>query len=70
MLEVRTSDSFLSSNDPRLIIGLGGAKEADIEIRWPSGKVGQFKKVVAGKFYLAREGEALQPDPRVKPARK
>jgi hypothetical protein len=70
MLEVRTSDSFLSANDPRLIIGLGGAKAADIEIRWPSGKVDRFKKVAAGKFYLAREGEALQFDPRVKPARK
>ena len=70
MLEVRTSDSFLSSNDPRLIIGLGGAKEADIEIRWPSGKIDQFKKVAAGKFYLAREGEALKLDPRVRLARK
>ncbi len=66
MLEIRTSDSFLSSNDPRLIIGLDDAKEADIEIRWPSGRVDQFKNVAAGRFYLAREGGVLKPDPRVK----
>jgi hypothetical protein len=68
-IEVRSSESFLSSNDPRVFLGLGDAKEADIEIRWPSGKVDQFKKVAAGKLYLAREGDAMQLDPRVKPAR-
>ena len=37
--EVRASDSYLSSNDPRVHVGLGDVKEADIEIRWPSGQV-------------------------------
>jgi hypothetical protein len=70
MFEARTSDSFLSANDPRLIIGLGDAKEADIEIRWLNGRIEQFKNVPAGTYYLAREGEKLQPDSRVKPARR
>ncbi len=68
--EVRTSESFLSSNDPRVFIGLGSATEADIEIRWPSGQVDQTRHVAARKFYLAREGNSLEIDPRVKPSRK
>jgi len=69
VFEIRASDSFLSSNDPRLIVGLGDAAEAEIEIRWPSGQVDVFKKVKAREYYLAREGETLKPDPRVKRAR-
>jgi enediyne biosynthesis protein E4 len=63
--EVRASDSYLSSNDPRVHIGLGDLQEADVEIRWPSGQVDKQRTVKAGQFYLAREGERLRPDPRV-----
>jgi len=67
VFEVRTSDSFLSSNDPRLFIGLADSKEAEIEIRWPSGRLDKHPRVTAGQFYLAREGEPLKADPRVRP---
>ena len=67
--EVRGSDSYLSSNDLRVHVGLADAKEADLEIHWPSGQVDKHPKVAANRFYLAREGDALQPDPFVKPAR-
>ncbi len=70
--EVRTSGSFLSSSDVRVHIGLADSKEADIEIRWPSGQVDRYNKAAANQFYLAREGSFLKPDPLVatrKPSR-
>ena len=49
---------------------MGKATKVDLlEIRWPSGQVDKHPKVAANRFYLAREGDALQPDPFVKPAR-
>jgi hypothetical protein len=68
--EVRGSDSYLSSNDLRVHIGLADSKEADIEIRWPSGQLDKYSKVAANRFYIAREGDFLKPDPEVKKAHK
>jgi hypothetical protein len=62
--EVRASDSYLSSNDPRVHIGLGNLQEADVEIRWPSGQVDKHPAVKAGQFYLARESERLRAFPQ------
>lgn len=39
--EVRSGGGFISQNDLRLPFGLGPATRADVEIRWPSGKVQQ-----------------------------
>jgi hypothetical protein len=36
--EVLSQSSFYSCNDPRLHFGLGPAKSAELEIRWPSGR--------------------------------
>jgi hypothetical protein len=53
--------SFLSSPDPREILGLGSATKLDwVEIRWPSGKVDRltnlplntYVKVVEGAGYM------------------
>ncbi len=63
--EVRGSDSYLSSNDLRVNAGMGNLKEADIEIRWPSGQVDKQPGVKVNQFYLAHEGELLRPDPRI-----
>ena len=63
--EVRGSDSYLSSNDLRVNAGLGNRTEADIEIRWPSGRVDKQPGVKVNQFYLAREGAWLRPDPRI-----
>ena len=63
IFEVRASDSYLSSNDIRVHIGLGVLKQADVEIRWPSGQIDRFSEVRANQFYLAREGSPVVPDP-------
>jgi enediyne biosynthesis protein E4 len=34
---VRAGSSYLSSSDPRLHFGLGGATHADVEVSWPGG---------------------------------
>ncbi len=65
--EVRGSDSYLSSNDMRVHVGLGESASADIEIRWPSGRRDCHEAVAAGKFYLAVEGHSLEVDPRAPP---
>ncbi|QEH33146.1 tetratricopeptide repeat protein [Aquisphaera giovannonii] len=55
--------SFLSAGDPRLHFGLGPATRVDrIEVRWPSGKVDNFRDVEADRAYRFREGEG-QPAP-------
>jgi hypothetical protein len=55
--------SYLSANDPRLVVGLGAAAQVDrVEIRWPSGLVEQVGPLAADHGYLVIEG-----DPTVKP---
>ena len=55
--------SFLSANDPRLRFGLGRSTGVDrLEIRWPSGKIDQFRDLKADKGYHFREGDS-QPAP-------
>ncbi|PYV44366.1 MAG: hypothetical protein DMG06_06770 [Acidobacteria bacterium] len=61
--EVRGSDSYLSSNDLRIHIGLGDLEQADLEIRWPSGRIDRYPHKAANQFYLAREAGPIMPDP-------
>lgn len=50
--------SYLSAHDPRLLIGLGTAKQADaVEIRWPSGLVQKVGPLEAGRGYRIIEGK-------------
>ena len=36
---VHAGSSFMSSGDPGVHFGLGNATTADVEVRWPSGKI-------------------------------
>ncbi len=53
--EVLSGCSFFSSNDPRLHFGLGAATAADIEVRWPSGRIDQLHSVAANQLVTLRE---------------
>jgi len=64
--EVRASDSYLSSNDLRVHVGLAEKSAADLEIHWPSGQIDKHSSVAANDFYLAKEGTGLVPDPYMK----
>jgi hypothetical protein len=51
--------SYLSSHDPRLVLGLGTAAVVDwVEVRWPrpSTRVERFTKVPAGRYATLVEG--------------
>src|SRR5262245_26053360 len=54
--------SYLSSHDPREVLGLGTAEKADwLEVRWPapSQRIDRFENVVANRYYTLQEGKAL-----------
>ena len=52
--------SYLSSHDPREILGVGGAAKIDsIEIRWPSGKVDRLTNPPLNKYVKVVEGSGL-----------
>ncbi|MEZ5363877.1 MAG: CRTAC1 family protein [Bryobacterales bacterium] len=52
--------SYYAQSDLALHFGLGAASTADVEVRWPSGKVQRFAKLAAGRYTLT-EGEEPAP---------
>jgi len=55
--------AYLSSSDPRELLGLGPAQRADwIEVHWPapSRRVDRFDNVAAGRYYTLKEGGKLE----------
>lgn len=57
--EVISQSSYLSVNDRRLHFGVGTAKVADIEIRWPSGSVETLPGVPADQRVFITEGSGI-----------
>ena len=50
--------SFQSASDPRLHFGLGDAEVVDdVDVAWPSGRVGRYHHLRTDAGYLLREGE-------------
>jgi enediyne biosynthesis protein E4 len=55
--------SFLSSHDPREILGIGKASAVDwVEIRWPrpSDRIDRFSNLPIGKYHTVIEGRGVQ----------
>jgi hypothetical protein len=55
--------SYLSSHDPRELLGLGAATKLDwLEVRWPapSKHVDRFQNVAADRYYKLKEGGKLE----------
>jgi hypothetical protein len=56
--------SYLSSHDPREVLGLGSAKKIDtVEIRWPSGKVDKLTNLPINTYLKVIEGEGIAGRP-------
>ena len=56
--QVKGGGSYLSSNDPRLVFGLGTTATVDaVEIRWPSGTRSALSgaDIETGRYHLVRE---------------
>jgi len=66
---VVSQTSFYSVSDPRLHFGLGAAETADIEVRWPSGKVQTYSELRANRLAVIVEGEGVREVSTLKPAR-
>jgi enediyne biosynthesis protein E4 len=55
--------SFLSSHDPRMVLGLGANNRVDrLDVRWPlpSGRVETFKDLQADRYVTIVEGEGIK----------
>ncbi len=53
--------SYLSSHDPREILGLGSATKIDfVEIRWPSGKVDKLTNLPLNTYIKVVEGSGIK----------
>jgi hypothetical protein len=48
---VRTDGSYLSANDPRVLVGLGSASSVKlVRVGWPDGTSEEFKDVLVDKY--------------------
>ena len=57
---VRTDGSYLSGNDPRVLVGLGAADRIQaVRVRWPSGAVEEWKDLPVDQYAVLKEGAAL-----------
>jgi len=57
--EATTAGSIYSASDSRVHFGLGAAAQADLEIRWPSGRVQTLKAVPANRIVEVDEDLGL-----------
>ena len=54
---VRTDGSYASSNDPRILVGLGETPEViRVRAQWPSGLVEEWPDIEPGRYVTLREG--------------
>lgn len=54
--EVSTASSYLSANDPRVLVGLGKAPNIiSVEVRWPSGKKQVISKPEIDRYLILKE---------------
>ena len=54
---VRTDGSYLSGNDPRVLVGLGQvSKVKAVRVVWPSGTVEEWKDLRVDQYTMLREG--------------
>jgi hypothetical protein len=54
--EVRAASGLYSSNDPRVLVGLGDVQRIDsVLIRWPNGNLQVEEKVPLDHYFLVRE---------------
>lgn len=59
--------SYLSSHDPREILGVGTAKKIDsVEIKWPSGRVDKLNDLPLNKYIKVVEGQGWSNYPAAK----
>jgi enediyne biosynthesis protein E4 len=58
IFDANTSGSYLASNDPRIIVGLGSASVQKIEVKWPSGFVQIVTEPQLNRYIVIKEANA------------
>ncbi len=59
IFDVSTAGSYLSSNDPRIVAGLGNATQVkSIKVQWPSGTVQTISTPVIDRYLVINESDA------------
>jgi enediyne biosynthesis protein E4 len=59
IFDANTSGSYLSSNDPRIIVGLGTATGVQsVKVEWPSGRVQFITKTQIDRYLTINEADA------------
>jgi hypothetical protein len=54
---VRTDGSYCSSQDPRVIVGLGSAERVElVRVHWPDGSVEEWKTPPINRYLILKEG--------------
>ena len=57
----RTDGSYASANDPRVLVGLGGARELGVlRVYWPSGRVEEWSNLAVDRYTTLREGQGRE----------
>jgi hypothetical protein len=57
----RTDGSYLSANDPRVLVGLGSAATVEtVRVRWPDGVVEEWKGTPVDQYTTLKEGTGSQ----------
>jgi hypothetical protein len=57
--QVKGGGSYLSASDPRVVFGLGPAREVGrLTVRWPSGKTQTWEGLGVDRYWVLAEGEA------------
>jgi hypothetical protein len=52
----RTDGSYLSSNDPRVVAGLGNATRLEtVRVHWPGGSIGEHKNLTIDQYHTLKE---------------
>jgi hypothetical protein len=57
--QLTAGGSYLSQGDHRLLVGIGTARKAEVEVRWPSGKVQKFPDLPADTLIHLQEGKPI-----------
>jgi len=59
VFDVTSAGSYLSSNDPRIVVGLGAATAVrSVEVRWPSGRVQTIANQEIDRYIAINEAQA------------
>lgn len=53
----RTDGSYLSANDPRVLVGVGRAARIDtVRVRWPDGSVSEWRNPALNRYHTWKQG--------------